>query len=254
LHIKDILLKENQMEHSQEKDLARVKELLRHTGEFIAYFELAETKMISWREEMEQQSTRLQQHSQRLQCEMASIHDLLSQAGTSRFRVIAEKALTQGEIQLQILETSCNQFTENFQEQQEQLELLTARCISKIEQHTSEATEVIATQLAKYDAHQFHRIANESCDHVERVANNAVSKSYKVLHMFQMRFGLFAVFSTVLTTFFIVLYLSGELPWEMHHKAVNERHAGKVLLQAWPKLTMEEKTRILNDEELQHGG
>ncbi|BCA97124.1 hypothetical protein TUM19329_34850 [Legionella antarctica] len=242
------------MEHSHEDDLIRLKELLRHTGEFVAYFELAETKMIEWREEIEQKATLLSQHSQRLQNEFASLENLLSQAGTTRFRVIAEKALSQGEIQLQIMENSCNQFAENFQDQQEQLELLTAQCITKIEQHCSKATDVIVGQLAKYDAHQFHRIANESCDHVERVASDAVSKSNKLLHLFQMRFGLFAVFTTVLTAFVIVLYLNGELPWEMHHKAVNERHAGKVLLQAWPNLTLEERTKILNDDNLQHGG
>ena len=69
-----------------------------------------------------------------------------------------------------------------------------------------------------------------------------------------MRFSLVAVFTTVLTAFVILLYLNGELPWEMHHKAINERHAGKVLLQAWPNLTLEEKTKILNDDNLQHGG
>ena len=35
------------MEHREDKDLARIKEFLRHTGEFIAYFELAETKIIA---------------------------------------------------------------------------------------------------------------------------------------------------------------------------------------------------------------
>jgi hypothetical protein len=242
------------VEHFQDDDIARVKELLRHTGEFIAYFELAETKMIAWREEMEQQEARLTHHSQRLQNELASVHDLLSQAGTTRFRVIAEKALSQGETQLKILENSCNQFTENFQDQQEQLELLTQQCIIRIEQQSTKATQAIAEQLAKYDAQHFHRIANESCDHVERVAKDAVSKSNKLFQVFQMRFGLFAVFTTMVTTFVIVLYLSGELPWELHHKAVKERHAGKVLLQAWPNLTLEEKSKILNDEGTPHGG
>lgn len=242
------------MEHLQENDLNKIKELLRHTGEFIAYFELAESKMIEWRQEMEQQAVRLNQQSQRLQKELTTLEDLLSQAGTTRFRVIAEKALSQGEIQLQLLENSCNQFSANFQEQQDQLELLTAQCVTKIEQHCAKSTETIAKQLAKYDVHQFHRVANESCDHVERVANDAVLKSNKLLSMFEVRFGLFTVFTTIATAFFIVLYLNGELPWETHHKAMNERHAGKALLQAWPKLTLEEKTKIINDNVLQHGG
>jgi len=83
---------------------------------------------------------------------------------------------------------------------------------------------------------------------VERVANDAVSKSNKLLSMFQLRLGLFAVLTTILTSFVIVLYLSDELPWEMHHQAMNERQAGKVLLNAWPKLTQEEKAKILNDD------
>lgn len=50
---------------------------------------------------------------------------------------------------------------------------------------------------------------------------------------------------TILTAFIVVLYLNGELPWEMHHVAQNERQAGRMLLQVWPKLSQEEKTKIL---------
>ncbi|KTD44918.1 hypothetical protein [Legionella quateirensis] len=241
------------MEHYQDDDIVRVKELLRHTGEFIAYFELAETKMLEWREEIEQQNTRLLHCTQTLHNELASINELLSQAGAAKFRITAEKALAQGEANLHTLERSCNQFTLNFQQHQEKLKTLTEHCIDKIEKHTTKATQTIAAQLARYDVHQFHRIASESCDHVERVANDAVNKSNKLLSMFQLRFGLFAVFTTLLTAFVIVLYLSDELPWEMHHQAMNEREAGKVLLQAWPNLSQEEKEKILNDDGLRHG-
>jgi len=238
----------SRMENIQDEDLIRVKELLRHTGEFIAYFELAETKMMEWREEMEQQAARLFQQTQALHNELASAQELFSQAGTSRFRVITERALSQGETHLQSIERSCSKFTQNFTQQQEELELLTEKCLTKIENHSSQATQCIADELSKYDALQFHRIAIESCDHVERAANNAVSKSNKLLSMFHLRFNLFAIFITIITAFVIVLYLSGELPWEIHHQAVSEREAGKVLLQAWPNLSMEEKTKILNDE------
>lgn len=241
------------MDHYQDDDIVRVKELLRHTGEFIAYFELAETKMMEWREEIEQQNVRILHFTQNLQNELASINELLSQAGTARFRVIAEKALAQGENNLHAFDRNCNLFTQNIQQHQEKIRHLTEQCIDKIEQHSSKATQTIATQLSKYDVHQFHRIASESCDHVERVANDAVNKSNKLLSMFQLRFGLFAVLTTILTAFVIVLYLSDELPWEMHHQAMNERQAGKVLLQAWPNLSQEEKEKILKDDGLKHG-
>jgi hypothetical protein len=240
------------MESYQEHDLVHIKDLLRHTGEFIAYFEFAETKMIEWREEIEQQANRIQQQAQILQTELASINDLLLQTGTSKFLVKAEKALSQGEANVQLLERYCSQFTQNFQQQQEKLRELTEQCIDKLEQHTMQSVQAVAGKLAKYDVHQFHRIASESCDHVERVANDAVNKSNKILSVLQLRFGLFAVFTTILTAFVIVLYLSDELPWEMHHQAMNEREAGKVLLQAWPNLKQEEKTKILNNVGLKH--
>lgn len=233
---------------THEDDLTRIKDLLRHTGEFIAYFELAETKMMEWRAEIEQHVARLDQHTQILRHELSAMNDLISEAGTAQFRMVAEKALSQGESNLQLLEHNCNQFTQNFHHQQEKLNRLTERCIEKIEHRAIEATQAVSSQLAQYDVHQFHRLANESCDHIQRVANEAVSKSKKLLGVFQLRFGLFAAFTTIVTAFVIVLYLSDELPWEMHHQAMNERQAGKVLLQAWPNLSQEEKAKILNDE------
>lgn len=241
------------MEHYQEDDLVRVKELMGRTGEFIAYFELAETKMMEWRQEIEQQASCLKLHTQKLNDELAAVHTLLSQTGTAHFRMTAEKALAQGEANLKSMERSSTLFTESFQQQQEKLNILTDKSLEKMEQYTTQAIHSIATQLSKYDVQHFHRIATESCDHVERAANDAVAKSNKLLHIFQFRFNLFTVITTVITAFIIVLYLSDEFPWEMHHRAMNERQAGKVLLQAWPNLTQVEKTKILRYETSHNG-
>lgn len=241
------------MEHYQEDDLTRVKELLRRTGEFIAYFELAESKMMEWQQEIEHQAAHLQIQAQKLEKELLSIHKLFSEAGTTNFRLTAEKALAQGESNLKNIERSCNQFAQNFQQQQEKLKVLTDQSLEKIERHNKQAMNSIATQLSKYDVQHFHRIASESCDHIERVANDAVGKSNKLLKMFQFRSGLFTVLTTILTAFIIVLYLNDESPWEMHHQALNERQAGRLLLQVWPNLTLSEKAKILKHEVIQHG-
>lgn len=241
------------MERDQDDELGRLKELLRHTSEFIAYFEVAETKMLQWREDIERQANQIQTHTQKLQTELLAVQNLLSSAGTDHFRKTAEQALSQGDQHLQRLEQQCQQFTQSIEDNQEKIEALSQQCLYKIEHYSTQSTQAIAQHLAKYDVHQFHRIASESCDHVERVANDAVSKSNKLLSMFQLRLGLFAVFTTILTAFVIVLYLSDELPWEIHRQAMNERQAGKVLLQAWPNLSQEEKAKILNEEGLDRG-
>ncbi len=227
-------------------DALRVQTLLRHTAEFMAYFELVENNMMNWQEKMAQHAEQLQQHILRQNQELSKINQLLSAQGMSDFRNMAEKALTQGKAQMMTMERVSSQFLHNAQQQQEHLFVLREQCLEQISHHTTRSSELIAQHVAKYDAHQFHRIANESCDHVARVAQDTIAKSSKLLGIFQLRSGFFAVCLTIITAFVITLYLSDELPWEMHHQAMNERQAGKVLLQAWPKLTQEEKSKILN--------
>jgi hypothetical protein len=178
------------MEQYQDDNWIRTQELLQHSREFIAYFELAEAKMDEWRQEIERHALRLQQ-------------------------------------------------------QQESISLLTDKSLAQINQHRDQLIQHLHKQLSPYAPDQFQRIAHESCELVKQSANDAVNKSNKLLHSFQLRFNFFAVLITILTAFIVVLYLNGELPWEMHHVAKNERQAGRMLLQVWPKLSQEEKTKIL---------
>lgn len=178
------------MTHYQEDELIRTNDLVLHANEFVAYIELAETKMREWRLEINQQAAKLLQ-------------------------------------------------------QQESLQKLTEHSVALIAQHSEQATLQINSQLSQYDPLHFKRIAQESCELVQQSANDAVHKSNRLLQTVQLRFNFYAVLTTILTAFIVVLYLNGELPWEMHHKAKDERQAGRILLQAWPKLSQEEKTKIM---------
>ncbi len=137
------------------------------------------------------------------------------------------------------------QQSSHLQQQLEEFKLLTGQSLTKLDEHEREVKQNISDYLSQYDLHQFQHVANESCEQVKKTAQDAISKSQKLLHTFQIRFNFFAVLTTILTAFIMVLYLNGELPWEMHHQAKNEREAGKVLLQIWPKLSQEEKNKIL---------
>jgi len=234
------------MDQFQEENLLRVQELLKPAGEFIAYFELAETKMMEWCNEIDQQSFFLQNQSHTISNQLQSMHDLLSNTG-------AENALKQQENSLKNLELSCKLFREELQLQQAQIKQLTQTAIEKIDHHSQVSLQNMTTLLAKYDVHQFHRIASESCDHVERTANHAVHKTNKLFKKFQLRLGIFLLFSTLLTSFSIALFLSDELPWEMHHQASKERQAGKLLLQAWSSLDQLEKNKILHSQATRNG-
>lgn len=242
--------KDCMMTDIKEQELVRIKELLTHTSEFIAYFELSEQKMMEWRLHLEEQRAYIEQQRHTLMNELHTLNTTLSVTGIGH---LTEQLRTQGQEQLHLLEQHQQKQIQQQQQHQQHLHLLAKQCCEQIEHYTLNALNTISNKLAHYDVNQFHRIANESCSHVERLAQLSEKKSKKLLSVFQLRYGLLAVFTTILTVFIMVLYLSDEFPWEMHHQAKNERHAGKVLLKAWPILTQEEKAKILHDEHYKKG-
>ena len=241
------------MHELQSNDIHRLKELLQHTGEFIAYFDHAETKMLEWRHELENHTTALKKIAQEIDTKLASCNELLSHTGIDNLRALTEKALSKGDATLRTLEKSYVDLNQHLQEQQEQLREITQSSIQSIETHARQTVETISRQLSKYDVKQFHRIANESCDHVERAAQNAVQKSNRLFQLFQLRFGLMTAITTIFTIFIVVLYLTDEMPWEIHQQAHHERQAGRLLLEAWPVLSQQEKSKILNHRSDQSG-
>ncbi len=240
------------MEHMDEQDVVRLKELLRRTGEFIAYFELAEAKMIEWRQEIEQnaltQQQQFQQQLHALQTELASFHEILTQAGLARFRIAADNALAQGKEHLLAVQRTEQTLIKQISDHQNDVQMLIAVAVNEINQHATQSIDRIDAQLSQYDVQHFRRVASESCEQVEKSAQSVIVKSGKLLRLFQWRSVALALLTTLLTAFAIGLYISDEYPWEIHQHAMNERSAGKMLMSAWPGLSNQERTKILGDQ------
>ena len=143
------------MEPLNDADLYKLKELLRHAGEFIAYFELAETKMIQWRQELEEQtqtnSVRINHQLDALHQEFVSLEKVLTQAGLARLRLTLEDALKQGEAHVAILQKTSEHFLNEINTQHHEFSAMVTSNIDRIEQHTHNAILQIDKQLAKYD-------------------------------------------------------------------------------------------------------
>lgn len=240
------------MEHLDEQDVVRLRELLRQTGEFIAYFEFAEMKMMEWRHDIEQRAQdhqkQFQQQLQALQLESGSLQEMLTSAGLTKFRLTADSTLKQSQEYLNEMKDTKSRVLNELSEFKHELSSLCEQATHKIHQHTEKAIAAIDTQLGHYDPHQFSRIANESCDQVEQSAQHAISASSRLLSLFQWRTIALAFVTTFLTAFAIGLYVSDEYPWEIHQHAMNERGAGKLLMSAWPKLSYQEKVKILGEQ------
>ncbi|WP_133130652.1 hypothetical protein [Legionella yabuuchiae] len=240
------------MEQLDEQDIARLKELLRRTGEFIAYFELAETKMLEWRHEIEQKAlahqTTFQQQLQALQVELESVQEMFTAAGLSKFRLTTDNALKQAQEYLQAMKETKASVLKELSDCNVELKDLSKAAVEQLSEHSTKALESMNGQLSHYDVKQFARIANESCQKVEMSASHAIRISNKLLARFQWRTVALTFMTTLVTAFAIGLYVSDEFPWETHERAVNERGAGKLLMNAWSKLTYQEKVKILGEQ------
>lgn len=233
-----------------EQDLLKLKELLRHAGEFIAYFELAENKMIAWRQDIEQQT---QDHQQticrqlnQLQEELSALQEVLTQAGLARLRLSAEQTLQQGENLLTLMQKTSQQLLTDISNQQREFNKMLGKNINLIEHHTNQSIARIDCQLNDYDANHFRRIASESCEQVEKVATHAIQKCSRLIHAFEWRPIGLAVIASVAAAFALGLYANNEWPWEMHQHARNEREAGRVLMNVWPRLSPQEKNKFIS--------
>lgn len=243
------------MEHMDEQEVERLKVLLQRAAEFISYFECADTKMHEWRYAIEQQAEnqkrQFQAQLQALQVALEPLQTLVTQAGLSHFRMAAEQALCQGQEALDKMSAIEKRLDARWHETQETLSSLSDECTKDIHRQSIQALERINAHLAQYDPQQFYRIANESCEMVQRSSTHVILKSGKLLRMFQWRTVALVFLTSLLTAFCIGLYMSDEFPWEIHQHAMNERGAGKMLMNAWPKLTYQEKVKILGEQSYQ---
>lgn len=226
------------MGHFHDEEMSRLRELLRHAGEFIAYFELAESKMMNWRQEIEQKYQAQEQYVARqfqsLRVELQSLQNLLSETGLARLRTSSEDILKQGESHINLLKATGNQLIGGMAEQQYAFRQLSMDCLDALDQ-----------QLASHSTQALQRIAADTCEQVEKTAVHTLQRSTSLWQRVQWRSTILALVTTVFTIFSIGLYINNELPWEIHRRAINEREAGKALLKAWPILSQEEKNKIM---------
>ena len=238
------------MKHINEQDVTRLKELLHRTGEFIAYFEVSEAKMIEWRQDIEHQAAvqqkQFEQQSHFLQNELNSLQEILTQLELTRFQSTTENTLNQGKEYLLAVKKTEQQLMRQMNHHQRELTTLTQHAIAQIIQHGSNTVALIEEKLSQYDLLRSSRSTTETCEQIEQSTQTAFLNNRKLLHSFHWHSIALALFTTLISAFSIGLYISDEYPWEVHQQVQNERGAGKMLMNAWSTLSQQERAKILS--------
>ena len=234
------------MDQLTAEEVKRLTTLLKRTGEFIAYFEIAETKMIEWRQEIAHQAASQQEQLNEIRTELDRMQQVISEAGLECFQTAAEETLSQSDDYLNSLKNIEQQLLRQIHDHRAELTRVSQHAMTKITQKASEAVQTMDEKLSCFDAKQFTQIATKSCAQVEKSAKATIRIGSRLLKHFEWRSVTLTLVTSLTTALVFGLYTNAEYPWEMHQHANNERGAGKVLLEAWPTLTHHEKNKILH--------
>lgn len=233
---------------AQTEDQLRLKELLRRTGEFIAYFEIAEGKMISWKNNIESSLAdhkhQIEQQLDAVKAQSDAMNETMTEVGAARWRIAAEKALSEGGQHREAIKHLSDKFLRQCQQERQLLNQIAKKNIDEIQKTEALITLKINNVIKRLNLKELRDLAEQSRDLIEESAHTAVSQHQKLLKQFRLK-SMALLFSVVLfTSIGMGLYLNDEMPWEIHKHAKQERMAGKALINAWPGLTQEVKDKI----------
>ena len=237
------------MKRLDTEHLTLLNTLLSRTEEFIEFFDRAETKMNTWRHEITQQATCQQTQFTSIKADLDRMESILSEAGLDSFRIAAEEAVSQDDEYLDSLKNTEQQLLRQIHGHRAELTRITQHAMTQISHTTTQAVSVIEEKLSEHfpssAPHIMHFRAETPIDDLNQPVDEPMIQETPSSKYGEWRSVTLTLVTTLITAVMFGMYTSDEYPWEMHQQATSERGAGKVLLNAWPSLTQDEKTKIL---------
>lgn len=231
------------------EDLDRIKNMQRQMGEFIAYFEVAQNKMVEWRKEVNET---IEQHQHHVHTQIKEIHDVVDEireltdaAGLARIKYTAEQVVKQGQENVETLERVGQAQLEALQQNNEQLKKLAKKSFDRVDRALNYMVQSISQSLSSVRIGDFKRLTDKSRESIEEISVSTVNRLRDMVKWFHWKNLAMACGITMIVSLTIGLYLNDEMPWEIHKQVVVQRNAGQALLSAWPKLSELEKDRIM---------
>lgn len=237
------------MKHLDAEHLTLLNTVLSRTEEFIDFFDRAETKMTTWRHEIAQQAHFQQEKLQEFKGEIERVELMITQANADDFHIAAEDTTARDSAYLDSLKHTEQQLLRQIHGHRAELTRITQHAMTQISQTTAQAVSVIEEKLSIHLSSSVPNMmpfSNQSLvDNIGDHADESIQEDAPFSKPREWRSVALTLVTTVITAVIFGMYTSNEYPWEIHQQAISERGAGKVLMNAWPSLTHEEKNKIL---------
>ena len=218
-------------------DFNRLQTCMQQVADFIALSEEAVQKLEKHDtitgEMLEKSSVHFDQQLEQIRGALGDLQSFMTQAGVARLRVSAEHMLTDGQEHLQ-----------NIKEATEQFKHVAENSCSNLQRASENSADWIAEAIKSLQIEKFRNLVFENVDRIENSADTAIRRIQKLSKWFQWEKLGIALVVAVLVSLLTGLFINDEMPWETHNKVVMARNVGKMLIQAWPKLSASEKEHI----------
>lgn len=226
-------------------DVERLKNIARHTAEFIANFEIAEKKMDEWEQRLYLQEERVQQQIAAVHAVANEFQSIMTEAGAARWRLSAEQALSLGQGHIDTLKQLSEDQLKRQQERNQQFLLLAKKTFERLDRASEHVINKINLAVDGFNPTAIKHVADKNREVLELTSTKAINKMQQLHQRFHWKgFVLAAAISLVASVTF-GLYVNDELPWEMHKQVALQRSAGQALIKAWPTLSEVDREQIL---------
>lgn len=218
-------------------DFNRLQACMQQVADFIALSEEAVQKLekhdtVSG-EMLKKSSVYFDQQLNQIREALGDLQEFMTQAGVTRLRVAAERMLADGQ-----------QHLHNIKEATEEFQRVAENSCSNLQRVSENSADWIAEAIKSLQIEKFRSLVFENVDRIENSADVAIRRVQKLSKWFQWEKLGIALVVAVIVSLLTGLFINDEMPWETHNKVVMERNAGKMLIQAWPKLSSVEKEHI----------
>lgn len=228
----------------------QLHKLMKDLGSFIALYEQSDDQLKVRKEEMDNyfQTFKSEMKNQfaTIQQAVTELSEVMTAAGAARWRVAAEKAVSQGEDHLKTMREVCDGYKK-----------LTQESVTRLDQVSVSTEKRIAKALHNLSDENFAAVqalgerTQAVYDELDAEARGAIATIRKLLRWLKWdRIGT-AVIAGLVASLLVAVYVNGESPWESHKHSVQERTIGKTLLTVWPSLDktkQDEINRILGTQ------
>ena len=241
--------KEMLSENLMQTEGAQLKDILYRMGEFIAYFEVAESRMFEWKKEIEscftEQQGKIKQQIDEVYRASHALEEITTAVGAARWRLAAEEALKEGKEHLHAFEALCKTQADLQETRNTEFMHLAKKSFERLDRAANHAVYTIKDAVSNCKPEEYKKLADKCREALETTGTNAIQNIKSLYQWFHWKTLAAVTVLTLVFSFSVGFYLNDEMPWETHQQVAMQRSAGKALIDAWPTLSTAEKERIL---------